>query len=91
MVVVQPEGQRNAPVGGIHALNLMLRQAKGLLCYGRIRDVNELEEFDMPVRLAGLIPEGGELIAVGLDEGDDDGWGGSRVQGICGSGSSDYQ
>ena len=50
VVIQQPEGQKCAVLGGIHALNIDRRGAKGILVSGRIRDIQELQELKTPVR-----------------------------------------
>ena len=50
VVIQQPEGQTCAVVGGIHALNIDRKGARGILVSGRIRDVGELRKLDCPVR-----------------------------------------
>ena len=48
-IIQQPEGQSCAVVGGIHALNMCMRGAKAIVVSGRIRDVEELQQLDIPV------------------------------------------
>ncbi|MCJ1476586.1 hypothetical protein MMC13_005252 [Lambiella insularis] len=48
-VVQQPEGQRCAVLGGIHALNIDRRGAKGVIVLGRIRDLQELQQLTCPI------------------------------------------
>ena len=49
VVVQQPEGQRNAVVGGIHMERLRQRVVSTLVVDGRIRDMDELAEIPLSV------------------------------------------
>ena len=51
VVIQQPEGQKCAVLGGIHAINIDRRGAKGIIVSGRVRDMQELQELGTPVRL----------------------------------------
>ncbi|MCJ1284366.1 hypothetical protein MMC26_003697 [Xylographa opegraphella] len=53
VVVQQPEGQKCAVVGGIHALNIDRKGAKGILVSGRIRDIEELRKLKCPIWARG--------------------------------------
>ncbi|MCJ1414259.1 hypothetical protein MMC32_000585 [Xylographa parallela] len=53
VVVQQPEGQKCAVVGGIHALNIERKGAKGILVSGRIRDIEELRKLKCPIWARG--------------------------------------
>jgi regulator of RNase E activity RraA len=53
VMVQQPEGQRCAVVGGIHALRIKRRGGVGLVVEGRVRDRAEMEELGMPVWARG--------------------------------------
>lgn len=55
VVIKQPEGQKNAVCGGIMALRLAMLGAKGIVVLGRARDVAELRDTGLPVRLSSLI------------------------------------
>jgi regulator of RNase E activity RraA len=46
-VLSQPEGQKNAVLGGIMALRMKKLAAVGVLVHGRIRDVPELKETEL--------------------------------------------
>ena len=50
VVVQQPEGQKCAVLGGIHAVNIDGQGAHGIIISGRIRDIQELQKLDTPVR-----------------------------------------
>lgn len=50
VVIQQPEGQKCAVLGGIHAINIDRRKAKGIVVSGRIRDMEELRKLETPVR-----------------------------------------
>lgn len=49
VVMKQPPGQTNAICGGIMALRMKIREAKGILVAGRVRDVEELRSTNLPV------------------------------------------
>ena len=49
VVVQQPEGQRNAAIGGIHMLNLSKKGIEAVVVDGRIRDQGEIQELDIEV------------------------------------------
>jgi hypothetical protein len=49
VVIQQPEGQRNAVVGGIHMMRLAAKEVKALVVEGRVRDLRELDDIDLPV------------------------------------------
>ncbi len=49
VVQSQPEGQKNAVLGGIMALRMKKLGALGVVVHGRIRDVEELGETDLMV------------------------------------------
>ena len=49
VVVQQPEGQKNAVVGGIHMERLRQRGVRALVVDGRIRDMDELAEIPLAV------------------------------------------
>ena len=49
VVVQQPQGQRNAVVGGIHMERLRQRGVRALIVDGRIRDMDELAEIPLSV------------------------------------------
>ncbi|MCJ1294383.1 hypothetical protein MMC34_005941 [Xylographa carneopallida] len=53
VVVQQPEGQKCAVVGGIHALNIDRRGTKGIVVSGRIRDIDELRKLRCPIWARG--------------------------------------
>jgi len=53
VVVQQPEGQKCAVLGGIHALNIDRKGAKGIVVSGRIRDIEELRKLDCPIWARG--------------------------------------
>lgn len=50
-VLSQPEGQKNAVLGGIMALRMKKLAALGMVVYGRIRDVQELKNTELMVSL----------------------------------------
>ena len=50
VVIQQPEGQKCAVLGGIHAINIDRRKARGIVVSGRIRDREELRRLSTPVR-----------------------------------------
>jgi regulator of RNase E activity RraA len=49
VVESQPEGQRNAVLGGIMALRMKKLEAQGVVVHGRIRDLEELRESGLTV------------------------------------------
>lgn len=49
VIASQPEGQRNAVVGGIMAARMKKLDAKGVVVHGRIRDLEELKLTNLPV------------------------------------------
>jgi regulator of RNase E activity RraA len=49
VVMVQPEGQKCAILGGIMALRMKVLNAKGIVVKGRIRDLAELTATGLPV------------------------------------------
>jgi len=51
VVISQPKGQICAVLGGIMALRMKVIGAKGVVAYGRVRDVDELRETELPVSL----------------------------------------
>lgn len=50
VVISQPKGQICAAVGGIMALRMKMLNAVGVISHGRVRDVEELRETELPVR-----------------------------------------
>jgi regulator of RNase E activity RraA len=50
VVISQPKGQICAALGGIMALRMKMLKAEGVISYGRVRDVEELQETGLPVR-----------------------------------------
>jgi regulator of RNase E activity RraA len=50
VVISQPKGQICAAIGGIMALRMKMLNAVGVVSYGRVRDVEELRETELPVR-----------------------------------------
>ncbi|KAI9744776.1 MAG: hypothetical protein M1818_001701 [Claussenomyces sp. TS43310] len=48
VVESQPQGQHNAVLGGIMALRMKQRAARGVVVHGRIRDLEELRETGLP-------------------------------------------
>lgn len=51
IVISQPEGQKNAVLGGIMALRMKKLLAQGVVVHGRIRDIAELKESGLMVCL----------------------------------------
>lgn len=51
VVIQQPEGQKCAVLGGIHAINIDSRGAEGVVVSGRIRDMGEIRRLKTPVRV----------------------------------------
>lgn len=49
VVIRQPDKHKNAVCGGIMALRIKALQAKGILVWGRVRDVQELKSTGLPV------------------------------------------
>jgi regulator of RNase E activity RraA len=49
-VLSQPEGQKNAVLGGIMALRMKKLNAAGVVVHGRIRDIEELKGTGLTVR-----------------------------------------
>ncbi|PNY27242.1 4-hydroxy-4-methyl-2-oxoglutarate aldolase [Tolypocladium capitatum] len=49
VVMKQPPGQTNAICGGILALRMKLRQVKGIVVAGRVRDLPELRSTNLPI------------------------------------------
>lgn len=49
VVMSQPKGQINAVLGGIMAFRMKVRGAKGVVVSGRVRDMGELAQTEMPV------------------------------------------
>lgn len=50
VVIRQPPGQTNAVCGGIMALRMMVREVRGIVVAGRVRDLAELKSTHLPVR-----------------------------------------
>lgn len=50
VVIQQPDGQKNAVCGGIMALRMKVREARGIVVAGRARDIDELKSTGLPVR-----------------------------------------
>jgi regulator of RNase E activity RraA len=53
VVMKQPQGQTNAICGGIMALRMKVRDVKGIIVAGRVRDVEELKSTHLPVLAPG--------------------------------------
>lgn len=51
VVESQPEGQRNAVLGGIMALRMKVLGVEGIIVHGRIRDLEELAATGLTVSL----------------------------------------
>ncbi|RQM07710.1 hypothetical protein DH86_00001726 [Scytalidium sp. 3C] len=49
VVMSQPKGQINAVLGGIMAFRMKVRGAKGVVVSGRVRDMGELAQTEMPI------------------------------------------
>jgi hypothetical protein len=49
IIISQPEGQKNAVLGGIMALRMKNLLAQGVVVHGRIRDIAELKESGLMV------------------------------------------
>ncbi|KAH6678846.1 DlpA domain-containing protein [Plectosphaerella plurivora] len=54
VVIQQPPGQTNAVCGGIMAVRMHVRGAKGIVVAGRVRDLEELKDTNLPVWARGL-------------------------------------
>ncbi|KAK2589524.1 hypothetical protein QQS21_012799 [Conoideocrella luteorostrata] len=54
VVMKQPPGQTNAICGGIMALRMKIRGVEGIIVAGRVRDVEELRDTNMPILAHGL-------------------------------------
>jgi regulator of RNase E activity RraA len=52
VVMKQPDGQKCAVLGGIMALRMKVLNAKGIVVSGRVRDIAELGETGLPVRIS---------------------------------------
>ena len=48
-MIEQPEGQHCAVLGGIMAVRMKLLGVKGALVNGRVRDLSEIKECQLPV------------------------------------------
>ncbi|KAH6610593.1 hypothetical protein Trco_000613 [Trichoderma cornu-damae] len=48
-VLKQPPGQTNAVCGGLMALRMKVRQVRGIIVAGRVRDLDELKSTDLPI------------------------------------------
>ncbi|RFU71941.1 menaquinone methyltransferase, partial [Trichoderma arundinaceum] len=48
-VLKQPPGQTNAVCGGIMALRMNVRQVRGIIVAGRVRDLDELRSTNLPI------------------------------------------
>jgi regulator of RNase E activity RraA len=51
VVMKQAEGQKCAILGGIMTLRMKVLNAKGVVVNGRVRDIAELRETELPVRI----------------------------------------
>jgi len=51
VIISQPKGQICAVLGGIMALRMKVIGAKGVVVHGRVRDLDELRETELPVSL----------------------------------------
>ncbi|KAK5987882.1 Protein DlpA-like protein [Cladobotryum mycophilum] len=49
VVLKQPPGQTNAVCGGIMALRMKVRQVRGIVVAGRVRDLDELRSTSLPI------------------------------------------
>lgn len=49
LIQSQPEGQKNAVLGGIMAARLQVLGVKGVITHGRIRDLTELKNIGLPI------------------------------------------
>ncbi|KAJ2893876.1 dlpA [Zalerion maritima] len=54
VVIRQPDGHRNAVCGGIMALRISQCHAKGIVVWGRARDISELKSTGLPIWASGL-------------------------------------
>ncbi|TDZ59791.1 4-hydroxy-4-methyl-2-oxoglutarate aldolase [Colletotrichum trifolii] len=54
VVIRQPDEQNNAVCGGIMAVRMKVRQARGVVVVGRARDVAELTSTGLPIWAKGL-------------------------------------
>ncbi|KND88191.1 4-hydroxy-4-methyl-2-oxoglutarate aldolase [Tolypocladium ophioglossoides CBS 100239] len=54
VLMKQPPGQTNAICGGIMALRMKLRQVKGIVVAGRVRDLPELRSTNLPIWAYGI-------------------------------------
>ncbi|TWU73075.1 hypothetical protein ED733_003799 [Metarhizium rileyi] len=54
VVMQQPPGQTNAICGGIMALRMKVRDVRGIIVAGRVRDVRELQSTNLPILAHGL-------------------------------------
>lgn len=54
VVLKQPPGQTNAVCGGIMALRMKVRQVRGVVVAGRVRDLDELRSTGLPVSVKCL-------------------------------------
>jgi hypothetical protein len=57
VVMKQPPGQSNAICGGIMALRMKVRDVKGIIVAGRVRDIKELRSANLPVLAPNLPAE----------------------------------
>ncbi|KIM96284.1 hypothetical protein OIDMADRAFT_169865 [Oidiodendron maius Zn] len=53
VVISQPKGQICAAIGGIMALRMKMLNAVGVISHGRVRDVEELRETELPIWARG--------------------------------------
>lgn len=53
-VIEQPEGQHCAVLGGIMAVRMKYLGVKGALVNGRVRDLSEIRECQLPVSLLSV-------------------------------------
>ncbi|RCI09988.1 hypothetical protein L249_8498 [Ophiocordyceps polyrhachis-furcata BCC 54312] len=65
VVIKQPPGQINAVCGGIMALRIKIRGAKGIAVAGRVRDVAELTSTELPVMYAKILAYGTSTVGAG--------------------------
>ncbi|RDA92437.1 hypothetical protein CP533_6450 [Ophiocordyceps camponoti-saundersi (nom. inval.)] len=65
VVIKQPPGQINAVCGGIMALRIKIRGAKGIAVAGRVRDVAELTSTELPVMRAKILAYGTSTVGAG--------------------------
>lgn len=66
VVISQPEGQKNAVLGGIMALRAQVLGAKGVIVSGRVRDIDELEATGIPVSFLVCLPHPETLVEPGM-------------------------